>query len=135
MQVCGCVWHTTKSGGSFAGSVKPQSGQGAESVRMATSSRPGPWSLLGFWLWLQGKASAGLVGSLRDANGSLPPGNTDCRRCVRRKGKKRKGRLGESVPGRRLFCENRGLHAFSGPWAWAFGATGPPNLTLATAQV
>ncbi|PTB54821.1 hypothetical protein M431DRAFT_430100 [Trichoderma harzianum CBS 226.95] len=61
MQVCGCVWHTTKSGGSFAGSVKPQSGQGAESVRMATSSRPGPWSLLGFWLWLQGKASAGLV--------------------------------------------------------------------------
>lgn len=51
------------------------------------------------------------------------------------KGKKTKGAAWRSVPGRRLFCENRGLHAFSGPWAWAFGATGPPNLTLATAQV
>lgn len=52
MWVCSCVH--TKRVESAGSSVKPQSGQGAESDRIATSFRPGACAALG--LWLRGEA-------------------------------------------------------------------------------
>lgn len=88
MWVRSCV-HTKRV--VFAGSsVKPQSGQGAESDRIATSFRPGACASLG--LWLRDKRGSGR--SSRDANGgSLPPKMSILPTAMReaREGEKTKG--------------------------------------------
>lgn len=96
MWVCRCVH--TKRVDSAGSSVKPQSGQGAESDRIATSFRPGACAAMG---GSGCEASADRVRSSRDANGWQPAckmsGLPTAMREARREKNERGGLLDDDV--------------------------------------